>query len=193
MPLDLTVVLDWSGSLGRPTNVETPETADTTDTYTRWELVARALEGLIDILPEQAQLTIVDFASDVRAINTKDFTHSSVIRNPVLAGEKSQISSYIDAVAPSGETRGDLVFRATFNLFNNATYFAATPRSTPTDLSTARYWCCPTDSRHRYRQRGASISWGSTATYPRFRCRETCPAATHFCVIWRCARGGAVP
>ena len=119
-PLDLTILLDRSASMNAPTPLLNEETPNPSDRLTRWNLVEQAVSGLLSILPDDAELTVIDFASDVRAISTKVGTGSFFLSQPLQQGATfADIAQYVEAIAPDGLTRTDLAVRSMFDLYNN--------------------------------------------------------------------------
>ena len=135
LPLDLTVILDRSASMQLPTPILNEETVDPTDYYTRFDLVTRAFQAIADIFPEDGQLTLVDFASDVHATSTKiiDANGNGVIDfsdgtyGPPIGGgvpiTPDLIADYVDGITADGATNLGEALQTAVDIANDSVLF----------------------------------------------------------------------
>ncbi|MEO1363687.1 MAG: hypothetical protein AAFU86_07925 [Pseudomonadota bacterium] len=105
LPLDLTVVIDTSQSMLAPTGLDNTDTPAPGDTFNRLELVQSGVTRLLELLPDSAVVTIVDFANIARSVTEKatDINFDGV-PDPGGSLTRTEVIEYVNTLETVGNT-----------------------------------------------------------------------------------------
>ncbi|MEL7166333.1 MAG: VWA domain-containing protein [Pseudomonadota bacterium] len=120
-PLDLTVVIDTSGSMQAPTPLPNTDTPNPNDALTRLDVVKRGVTTLLGDLADTAVVTIIDFNNRAQALTEKFAdTNFDGIADLGSGASRQQIINHVAGLQPIGtQTRYDAALNEVLQQFNN--------------------------------------------------------------------------
>ena len=103
LPLDLTVVIDTSLSMSAPTGLPNTDTPTPGDQFNRLELVQSGVKKLLEVLPETAIVTIVDFANTAASVTEKVIDRNfDSVPDPGGSLTRAEVIDHVNNLAPNG-------------------------------------------------------------------------------------------